>query len=231
MKIVVNHLTRMQPGYICVAGIDPSNGNHVRPVLEYGRLTTKLLTREGGPFGIGAIVDLGGVTASGYAPEVEDYVFDPASAKGTSVLSPTKFWKMLASVSQSSLGAIFGNDLKPNGKGMAVDVGSGKASLGCLLPRARPSIEVDSYRKVKVRITEGDGDLYLSMTDLRLYEQDQKTPRRKLVADLDRRIQAGTKVILAVGLARAWKKPGDSEERHFLQVNNLHLEDDPCWSQ
>ena len=230
MKIVVNHLTRMKPGYICVAGIDPSDENHVRPVLENGRLTIKLLAREGGPFGIATVVDLGEVTASGSVPEVEDHVFVPANAKGTNVLSHTKFWKMLASVSQSSLAAIFGNDLKPNGNGMAVDVGSGKASLGCLLPRTRPSVEVDSYKKVKVRLTEGNASLYLSVTDLRLYGQDQETPQAKLVADLDRRIRAGTRVILAVGLTRAWTKPGDSEKRHFLQVNNLHLEDDPCWS-
>lgn len=76
----------------------------------------------------------------------------------------------------------------------------------------------------------GTDSLYLPVTDLRLYEEDQKTPRAQLVADVDRRIRAGTKVILAVGLARAWKKPGDPEQRHFLQVNNLHLEDEPCWS-
>src|SRR5260370_905034 len=58
-------------------------------------------------------------------------------------------------------------------------------------------------------------------------EQDQKTPRAKLVTDLEQRIRAGTRVILAVRLTRAWQKPGDSAKRHFLQVNNLHLEDDP----
>jgi hypothetical protein len=36
-------------------------------------------------------------------------------------------------------------------------------------------------------------------------------------------------VILSVGLTRPFRKWGDSEERHWLQVNNIHLEDDPLW--
>ena len=30
MRIVVNHLTRMQSGYICVAGIDVQDNQHIR---------------------------------------------------------------------------------------------------------------------------------------------------------------------------------------------------------
>src|SRR5262249_38600569 len=36
-------------------------------------------------------------------------------------------------------------------------------------------------------------------------------------------------VILSVGLARAFQASGDTARRHWLQVNNLHLEDDPVW--
>ena len=46
MKIVVNHLTRMQRGYICVAGINPDTGHHVRPIPENDRpRRTQLLRR------------------------------------------------------------------------------------------------------------------------------------------------------------------------------------------
>jgi hypothetical protein len=33
MQIVINHLTRMQRGFMCVAGVDLATGRHVRPVL------------------------------------------------------------------------------------------------------------------------------------------------------------------------------------------------------
>jgi hypothetical protein len=69
----------------------------------------------------------------------------------------------------------------------------------------------------------------LSVTDLRLYERDHKTPRRDLVADVQRRIDAGVEVILSVGLTRPWRKQNDTAERHWLQVNNIHLQDDPLW--
>ena len=59
MRIVVNHLTRMQPGYICVAGIDVQDNEHIRPVLGRERLTVGLLARNGGAFDMGRLVDLG----------------------------------------------------------------------------------------------------------------------------------------------------------------------------
>lgn len=79
MRTIVNHLTRMQPGYICVAGVDVSNGQNVRPVLR-GRLATDLLVSKGGPFDMAALVELGTVKYCGHAPEIEDYYFDPRTA-------------------------------------------------------------------------------------------------------------------------------------------------------
>src|SRR5918999_4021239 len=78
LQILVNHLTRMQPGYVCVAGVDIHTLEHVRPVLRYGRLTTNLLRRNGGPLDIGSVVDLGAPTCVGRAPEVEDHYFNAA---------------------------------------------------------------------------------------------------------------------------------------------------------
>jgi hypothetical protein len=36
MQLIINHLTRMQPGYFCTAGIEPSTGLHVRPIVSGG---------------------------------------------------------------------------------------------------------------------------------------------------------------------------------------------------
>jgi hypothetical protein len=61
VKIVVNHLTRMQQGYICVSGLKLGTCHHVRPILSGNRLSTGLLRRNGGPFDMAVIVDLGTV--------------------------------------------------------------------------------------------------------------------------------------------------------------------------
>ena len=103
MRILVNHLTRMQPGYFCVAGIDPETKAHVRPVLRHGRLTTDLLSTVNGPFDVGSVVDLGPATYAGHAPELEDYRFDPASARWLFDEEPDDYWDALEGVAQQDL--------------------------------------------------------------------------------------------------------------------------------
>ena len=75
MRIVVSHLTRMDIGYICVAGIDVETGAHVRPILNGIRLATAMLRRCGGIFDIGTVIDLGTTSYQGRRPEIEDHVF------------------------------------------------------------------------------------------------------------------------------------------------------------
>lgn len=229
MKIVVNHLTRMRPGYICVAGIDTSTREHVRPVLRAAQLRRDLVVRHGGPFDIGSVVYIGDAQCIGRPPEVEDHVFDPERAAQAYVMNPDPFWNLLRRLAHKKLTAIFGDDLTPRASGCTVDVGKGRASLGCLLPAAPPTIYIDGYNKVRIAVTDGASTVDLSVTDLRLFEDDQKTPRAKLAAKINQRIRDGVRVIASVGLARAWQKPGDTEARHWLQVNNIHLEDDPVW--
>jgi hypothetical protein len=85
MQVVINHLTRMNTGYMCVAGLDLKNGKHVRPVLG-GRLGVELLRKNGGVFEIGAMVDLGPVRLVGTAPEVEDRQFTTGNLKVLGIL-------------------------------------------------------------------------------------------------------------------------------------------------
>jgi hypothetical protein len=42
-------------------------------------------------------------------------------------------------------------------------------------------------------------------------------------------MNGGVAVILSVGVGYPWQKAGDSEERHWLQVNGIHLADNPVW--
>ena len=80
MKIVINHLTRMQKGCICVAGIDLATGQHVRPLLR-SALRKDICARYGGPFDIGRLVDLGWTRYIGTRPETEDYLFHQSEVR------------------------------------------------------------------------------------------------------------------------------------------------------
>ncbi|MDP8951623.1 MAG: hypothetical protein M3N18_05200 [Actinomycetota bacterium] len=231
MKILVNHLTRMQPGYVCVAGVDVETLNHVRPMLRHGRLTTDLLRRNGGPMEIGSVVELGPTAHAGCTPELEDYYFDPARALWLTDDAPEEYWEFLNEMAYESLAVIFGPDLTQRERSCTLDVGEGWASLGCLVPERRPSLYVDHRGSVRMLLNCLTPPANLPVTDLRLYERDHRTPRLDLIADIRRRIDAGVEVILSVGLTRPWRKQGDVAERHWLQVNNIHLKDDPLWRQ
>jgi hypothetical protein len=219
----------MQPGYFCVAGLEASTPRHIRPVLRHGRLTLDLLSTGGGPFDIGAIVDLGPTTHAPHAPELEDHRFDPSSTHWLSDDDPDAFWEALDGVAQESLEEIFGSALELWDESGTVDVGEGQASLGCLRPERQPWLYVDHRGTVRMVLDYLIPSVDLSVNDLRLYERDGRTPRRNLVDSVQRRLKAGVEIILSVGLTRPWQKWGDTEERHWLQVNNIHLEDHPLW--
>lgn len=219
----------MQPGYICVVGVSLDTGGHVRPVLQYGRLTTGLLRCNGGPFDIASVVDLGPTREAGCAPEVEDLCFDPARASWLMDDDLEAFWELLQETSCESLVEIFGPDLERRGRSCTVDPGGGHASLGCLKPTRKPELYVNDYGSIRLRLTDPTPSVDLSVTDLRLCEEDHRTPRWALISNMKERIRAGVGTILSVGLTRPWQKQDDTRPRHWLQVNNIHLEDDPGW--
>lgn len=219
----------MQPGYVCAAGVDINSLRHVRPVLRHGRLPTKLLRPNGGPIDLGAVVDLGPTTDAGSPPELEDRCFDPARAKWLFEDDPDDYWDLLDGISQSSLAGIFGLDLDLWDESGTVEVGTGDTSLGCLKPERQPWLYVDHRGTIRLVLDHPVPSVDLAVNDLRLYEKDGRTPRRDLVADAQRRLESGVEAILSVGLTRPWCKRGDDTERHWLQVNNIHLRDDPLW--
>ena len=53
MRLLINHLTRMHGGHICLAGVDLETRRHVRPMLANESLPFYFLARYGGPFEIG----------------------------------------------------------------------------------------------------------------------------------------------------------------------------------
>lgn len=228
MRIIVNHLTRMQPGYICVAGVDLQTGKHVRPV-QIGRLSRTRLTRYGGPFDIATLVDLGRVEYAGSPPKAEDYRFSFDETHPYFVAAPRDFWYLLDRTAQRRLADIFGPELRKHGGTCALPLGKGRASLGCLIPTGKPEFVMSDSRTVRLHFSDGAFEARASVTDLRLYEANQQTPRFAVIDDLQRRINSGVGVILSVGVGHPWRKPEDTEERHWLQVNGIHLADNPVW--
>jgi len=228
MRIILNHLTRMQPGFVCAAGIDVRSGRHVRPVLSSGRISADLARSNGGPLEIGALLDLGAVHSVGTQPQVEDHLVDPWQWRVVNRMQPDIFWQVLEAVAQPSLCTIFGPELRCEGHSAVVDLHHGSASLGCL--RFDGPIELATrFSQVRARLQMDERWLDLSVTDLRLYDSSY-APDTRRVAELARRLNQGRPTVLAVGLTRPWKKSGDSVEYHWLQINNIFVEGKPYLS-
>jgi hypothetical protein len=235
MQLVVNHLTRMEEGFICVAGMEIPTHRHIRPVLAEARLTSSLLACHGGVFELGAVIDLGQTAYVGQAPEVEDHQFVPNLAKKVSVCSPGQFWSEVQNIAMSRLVDIFGLDLKARGyRSCGVDLGKGKASLGCLIP-ASP-ITLSSVTgggrspRVLADISDGQFRLELSVTDIRLFQADHLTPKQSKIAWLEPLLVDPAKVVVSVGLTRPFAKKPSDPKVHWLQINNIHLAQDPLWA-
>jgi hypothetical protein len=180
---------------------------------------------------MGCLADIGEVRFKNRPPAVEDAVFQRRNARKLGDVPAGHFWKTLVAMAQSSLHDIFGYGLQPRGETYAVQRSGGAASLGCLAPHEVRSPEFQAFERegrsrlrLSVFVSDGLISGWLPITDLRLYEPDQQTPRRLVIKQVGQRIEDGVKTILSVGLTRPLHGG-----MHWLQVNNIHLEDDPTW--
>jgi hypothetical protein len=232
-QVVINHLTRMERGYICVAGIDLATPQHLRLVLRRERLKTRLLARYGGLFDIGHIVAFRRCRHRPVPPHVEDYVITVPLVTFQAVADPAQYWEMLKNISKTSLKDIFGSSLQQfSASSCGTAPGQGEASLGCLRLKKRPDIYMGGKPggpQIRMRLTDGALHVDAPVTDLRLYGEDHYSPLVSLVEEMQHKIRTSQGVILSVGLTRAFAVAPDQPPVHWLQVNNLHFQEQPVW--
>ena len=232
MEIITTHATRMQPGYVCVAGQRVGDNASIRPVLPQGQLPRMCTALEAGPFWPGNRVDLGPASPRPSPPEVEDHVFTLARARLVRSEAADAFWELLRGCARARLSDVFGPELQDVGATAALPEGRGSASLGVLRPRERPSLtRFDDGARVSVKMSVSDGERELSVgvTDIRLYAADHRTLDRDACDALDARLRSQP-CLLAVGVSRPWRRPGDDAPRHWLQVNGVHFPSGPSWT-
>jgi hypothetical protein len=212
---------------ICVAGIETATYRHVRPVTSPGGglLTRELLRVTGGPFGVGALVDLGSVMAVPNAPEMEDHEFDATHAKYAGDVDEVAYLELLNALCEADIRAAFGPELERVGRTYAVEPGCGSRSLAVLRAEHRPVFEINEYGELRLWYKDVEPPAYLSVKDVRLFEDDQKTIKVSVVDDISQRLRQGVEAFLMLGLTRPWLKPGETHERHWLQLNGICLAD------
>jgi hypothetical protein len=228
MKIVINHATRMEAPRVCVAGIDLLTLKHIRPTTSpRDPITRDLLREEGGPFGMGALVDIGAITPDPSPPETEDCLFNIDQAKVEKDLSGEDFLELLTEMRAADLRSAFGPDLERVRRMYAVESGNGGGSLAVLRAENRPVLEINRYGELRLWYNDAEPSAYLSVKDVRFFEDDHKTIKTRAVDDVNRRLRRGVDTFLMLGLTHPWSRPGETHERHWLQLNGLCLVDRP----
>jgi hypothetical protein len=227
VQIVVNHVTRMRSPRVCVAGIEQDTLTHVRPTTPPDiPIPRTLLRSEGGPFGPGALVDLGEARPASQRPEVEDHRVDVAQAQHIEDLPDERYLDVLESVKHPSIAAAFGADLcEIRSRKFAVPIGRGQCSLAVL--QVKPPRLYIAWEKLFLDMTDSDGvTAQLRVTDARFYEPDQMTIRTDLVHDVRRRLAGKVHTYAMLGLAHAIHDD-DGGDVHWLQCNGVCLADRP----
>jgi len=228
MRIVVNHVTRMKPPRICLAGVDMQSLEHVRPTTSASDpITRELLHEEGGPFEMGAVVELGYTRAIPTPPETEDHRFRTTNARFVEPMAGDEFLALLELISSPDLSSAFGPALERLQRNYAVERGSGDRSLAVMRAPKRCELEVDRYGKLRLQMDAPDVQANVSVTDIRFYREDQKTLRDRVVQSVSLRLKRGVGAFLMLGLARAYRARDDDRHRHWLQLNGLCLVDRP----
>ena len=243
MQLLINHLTRMQPGWICAAGIDLTTGKHIRPVAGHG-LPNNLLKRNGGPLRLGTVVDLGPSEFCGTVPEIEDRRFRIENLTEIRQTANAELCRTCEDMAESTLRAIFGDDLewliheypgraaqrysnehRPWGTA-AVEQYCGIRSLGCYWAQSAQLICLENAgrSRVRLRFHEDDFAFDVPITDYRVYLADQITPDEITITELASAMANQTRTLIAVGLSRAYRHSETQPARHWLQVNNILVE-------
>jgi hypothetical protein len=190
------------------------------------QITRELLRDEGGPFGMGSIVDLGKVVPVPSPPETEDHRFKTASARHVEDMDGDEFLELLDRVSAPSLATAFGPALERMKWKYAVEIGCGTHSLAVVRGRKRSYLSVDKrYGRLQLRFNDVEPQAYVPVNDIRFYEADQKSIKTSVVQDVRRRLRRGVDAYLMFGLTRAY--PSDDPKHHWLQLNGLCLADSP----
>jgi hypothetical protein len=224
----MNHVTRMTAPRICIAGIDCDTGEHVRPVTgKADPLLRDHLAENGGPVELGGVVDLGSATPRPSRPETEDHFFQTNAARLIERLPADEYLELIDDHCVDDLEDVLGPALERHRWKYAIDAGEGDRSLGCLRVQTKPELFINDYDRLQLRLNDPERPAYLPVTDLRFFEEDHQTIRAAAVDDAQGRISRGVPVRLMLGVARAWVASGDDEERHWLQVNGICLEDRP----
>ena len=89
--------------------------------------------------------------------------------------------------------------------------------------------DVQSRGRVRMEFQSGEHEFSLGVTDIRLYCDDHVTPDPEVIERVGRRLEEDTGRDSGCGPDASVPGQPDEPALHWLQVNNIHFADQPCW--
>lgn len=223
-RITITDLTRMQGGFVCVAGYDEA-GEAVR--LSRPRVLESDLAQEGQAVVFPtAVVECDVREHQPDPPHTEDYTYGTGSIRLVERLAGPRWSAVLMQALFPTAAALFEQPICHD-PGSYVQDGQGPRSLGTLVPRAIKEVSygqdvsgnwdyrlifMDEQRWYRLKITDFTWHRYCGV--LRGSGKEPSAIATALTAMLKKR-----QVFLRLGLSRGWKKFPD---RCFLQINGIY---------
>lgn len=220
-SIIITDLTRFSTGNprVCIAGIDPSNGECIRPMpyLPFSEcerlhmLPGGILNGNFTPF------------AERTIPHMEDCHHSELQYGGASTTA--QFRQVLESAHFSTPGDGFDYDF-PAGDRLLPSTHQIARSIITLQVNPADVEVVENIHapgSIRLHFTDGSGRRwrYFPITDLGFFDYAQRHRASGALASLNANIQAQEAVLLRIGLTRAWKNP-QGRQGYWMQANGIY---------
>lgn len=220
-SIIVTDLTHFKNQEIlCIAGIDPSNGQTIRPMPYLNAKRCRELNLLPGALLEGWFRPI----PQCIAPHSEDCHHEHLTYHGR--CSGEEFRQLLAGSAKDSVSAAFGVPLQPGEKCFPID-NPPKVSLATVSIDPR-NVEIvkDQFEKTKIKLNFLDGTgsrfRFVSITDLGFFEY-ALTHHTEVItyAGINTLLSAQREVFLRIGLGRAFQ---DQRGRngYWMQINGIY---------
>ena len=219
-KIIVTDLTRFtNPGIVCVAGIDPDNGECIRPLPYLESRKRQELNILPGTILQGEFTAL----ANREGPHQEDYQYSSLDFFG--LCTSSEFNATLKLALYNSVGEGFQISLQPTQK--LIPIGHPIMRSIITISTSPEDIEIvegyDRPEKIRLNFMDQSGHefKYIAITDLGFHNHAIKHHEMNDLNALNSSIHDQDEVLLRLGLSRSYRAP-DGREGYWLQANGIY---------
>lgn len=218
--LTITDLTKMSGDRVCIAGID-SDGVCIRPVLPPpGILRKHLQAEDRTAIKPRAKIEFELLPTASAAPHTEDMEFEVDTWRYLGDCDDKEWVQLLDRDADPSIETIFAGALQEH---KYVLPGEAPRSLGTVrAARVHHMRLFDRYQppSLRLRFSDAAGVVYdLPINDLAYRE---RVTTRSAAGQETQALRSTPVLFLRVGLGRPWRRPGDPEERCWLQITGIY---------